>query len=837
MYENFEINSKNKSIIINSIGKTDVIVKSDPQATVSSSVLSFLKIAIDLHKSGMQMYFCAEGHIHLDRFKDILKNTGRESVLSSESNRLSFEDVNTAFNDINWYHETLSNGFVYNEIMVSLITEHQIFERLRLFDKKSKSTSKGITLRELQELKHGDYVIHEDKGVARFEGFKNVNIGGNETECLRLVFDEDDVLYVNLNYIHKIQKYSASEGIIPKLSKLGTGDWLRKKERTKKKLKDIARDLIKLYAERKTQKGFAFSDDNIWQKEFEASFMYEDTIDQVKTTAEVKKDMESETPMDRLVCGDVGFGKTEIAIRAAFKAVQSGKQVAVLVPTTVLAQQHYMSFKDRISKYPVNVDVISRFRTSAQQHEILEKLSHGQIDILIGTHRILSKDINFKDLGLLVIDEEQRFGVGSKEKLRQIKVNIDTLTLTATPIPRTLNFSLMGARDLSIIETPPRNRLPVATEIIEFSMEVIAEAITKEVERGGQVFFVSDRIDDLNKIALDLKMTLPTINFAIAHGQMNPKELEKIMEDFVIQKTDVLITTKIVESGLDIPNANTMIINRAQNFGLAELYQLRGRVGRSNSQAYCFLLVPPNQKLSTTSIKRLQAIEEFTDLGSGFQLAMRDLEIRGAGNLLGGEQSGMIHDIGFELYQKILEEAVHELKVNEFSNIFDEVDTAKSTLIKNDDIAIEIGSDAFLPSSYIKSESERFSLYKRLYAVRDRKELDKLIEELVDRYGKLPIQAEELMFVVKLRMAAVATGFERLIVKQKTLLCELPNQNKQEFYAYAYPLLIDIIHDMNNCKISQMSNKIFLEIPLRSREDAISSIWKIKKSMETLDWE
>jgi transcription-repair coupling factor (superfamily II helicase) len=544
--------------------------------------------------------------------------------------------------------------------------------------------------------------------------------------------------------------------------------------------------------------------------------------------------MESDTPMDRLVCGDVGFGKTEIAIRAAFKAAQTGKQVAILVPTTILAQQHYMTFKDRLHNYPIIVDVISRFRSAAEQKEIVSKTNSGKVDILIGTHRLLSKDIKFNDLGLLVIDEEHRFGVGAKEKLRELKSNIDTLTLTATPIPRTLNFSLMGARDLSVIETPPRNRLPIITEILMWDNEFLRKSINYEIDRGGQVFFVSDRVDDLEKIKIDLNMLLPHLRFGLAHGQMKSSELERTMEKFIEGKFDVLVTTKIVESGLDIPNANTIFINRSHKFGLAELYQLKGRVGRSNTQAYCYLLIPPTKNLSSVSLKRLQAIEEFSDLGSGFQLAMRDLEIRGAGNLLGPEQSGYINEIGFELYHKLLDEAVSELRQNEFADLFKNQITKDSSYLNNDEIQIELANDALLPGTYIESDKERFYYYKRLFDIKENADLLTLIEEINDKFGKAPKEAIELFFAVKLRISSLGTGFTKIEIKNRKLKAEFPEQDNIKFYENAFPYIIDYINTLNGAVLSQDKKKLILEIPLQNKSEAIEIMWRIKKSIELI---
>jgi len=828
-YPDFQLEHKLKEIIINSLQKPDIKVNAKSQINFNSSVKSFSNHVLTEIEKNNDLIIMAEDNNHLDRIRSLFRLS-----LENEFNMMDQEEIDFLVSKISWINQTLSTGFIFDNSL-SLITEHQIFERQRVLDRKKGKKTPGISLKELNELRMGDFVVHDDKGVARFEGFRTINIGGNEQDCIQLAFSDDDLMYVNMNYIHKIQKFSAQEGNVPKLSKLGSTEWVRKKARTKKKIKDIARDLIKLYAERKMQQGFQYPEDTAWQKEFEASFIYDDTIDQAKTTDEVKADMESQNPMDRLVCGDVGFGKTEIAIRAAFKAVQAGKQVAILVPTTVLAQQHYMSFKDRLDRYPVKVDVLSRFKSKKLQTETLKEVRAGLVDILIGTHRILSKDIEFKNLGLLIIDEEQRFGVSAKEKLRKLKTNIDTLTLTATPIPRTLNFSLMGARDLSIIETPPRNRLPIFTEILERDDEKIVEVIDNEIGRNGQVFFVTDRVMDIDKLQMDLKMLMPTYVFGVAHGQMPPKDIEKVMQNFISGKIDVLITTKIVESGLDIPNANTIIINNAQNFGLAELYQLRGRVGRTTIQAYCNLIIPPANKVSKDAIKRLQAIEEFTDLGSGFQLALKDMEIRGAGNLLGGEQSGVIFDIGFDLYQKVLDEAIRELKSDEFGSIFE--NESKLKLIENQEVAVEIDADAILPSDYIQTDTERFAYYKKLHAVRTNKELNDIKSELIDKYGRLPQKAENLLFVIKLRIATITSGFDRVIVKPRKLLIEFPPKTKEQFYQNAFPLIMEYIQEFEIGKLNQYKNKLIWECPISNRSQAVEILHKIKKTVEFVDYD
>jgi len=829
-YENFELEHKLKEIIINSINKSDIKANTKSQINFNSSVKTFSKYVLDEIENNNEVIITAEDKNHLERIRSLFRLS-----LENEFKMMDQDEISFIISKINWVDNTVSNGFIFDDT-ISILTEHQIFERQRILDRKQGKKTPGISLKELNELRMGDFVVHDDKGVARFEGFRTIKMGGSEQDCIQLSFADNDLMYINMNYIHKIQKFSAQEGNIPKLSKLGSTEWIRKKARTKKKIKDIARDLIKLYAERKMQKGFQYPEDTAWQKEFEASFIYDDTKDQARTTDEIKVDMESINPMDRLVCGDVGFGKTEIAIRAAFKAVQAGKQVAILVPTTILAQQHYMSFRDRLDRYPVNIDVLSRFKSKKLQSETLKELRAGLVDIIIGTHRILSKDIEFKNLGLLIIDEEQRFGVAAKEKLRKMKSNIDTLTLTATPIPRTLNFSLMGARDLSVIETPPRNRLPIFTEILERDDDKIVKVIDNELSRNGQVFFVTDKVKEIDRLLRDLQILMPKYIFGVAHGQMPPKDIEKIMQNFISGKIDVLVTTKIVESGLDIPNANTIIINNAQNFGLAELYQLRGRVGRTTIQAYCNLIIPPANKVSKDAIKRLQAIEEFTDLGSGFQLALKDMEIRGAGNLLGGEQSGVIFDIGFELYQKVLDEAVKELKADEFGNIFDE-EGSKLKLIENKEVAVEIDADAILPSEYIHTDTERFAYYKKLHAVRKLKELNEIKDELIDKYGRLPKKAENLLFVIQLRIASITSGFERIIVKPRKLFLEFPNKSKEDFYKNAFPLIMEYIQEIEGGKLNQMKNKLTWECPIKNRSASVEILHKIKKTVEFIDYD
>jgi transcription-repair coupling factor (superfamily II helicase) len=622
----------------------------------------------------------------------------------------------------------------------------------------------ALSLKELNQFIPGDYVVHTDHGVGRFAGLVRIPNGDTTQEVMKIVYQNEDVVFVSIHSLHKVSKYKGKEGEAPRLNKLGTGTWEKLKERTKTKIKDIARDLIKLYSQRREEKGFAFSPDTFLQHELEASFIYEDTPDQSKATQAVKADMESDRPMDRLVCGDVGFGKTEVAIRAAFKAVSDNKQVAVLVPTTVLAYQHFQTFSSRLKDMPCRVEYLSRARTAAQARAVLKDLKEGKVNILIGTHRILGKDVHFNDLGLLIIDEEQKFGVSVKEKLRQLKVNIDTLTMTATPIPRTLQFSLMGARDLSVISTPPPNRYPIQTELHTFNEEVIVDAINFEMSRNGQVFFVNNRISNLPELKALIERNIPDCRVAIGHGQMEPAELEKVILDFVNYDYDVLIATTIIESGIDIPNANTIIINGAQNFGLSDLHQMRGRVGRSNKKAFCYLLAPPLSSLTAEGRRRLQAIENFSDLGSGIHIAMQDLDIRGAGNMLGAEQSGFIADLGYETYQKILTEAVRELKTNEFADLYtDEVKNKGDQYV--DECQVESDLELLLPATYVAGSSERMLLYRELDSLTQDSEVAEFRSRLEDRFGTVPTETEELLRIVPLKRMAAALGAEKVFLK------------------------------------------------------------------------
>jgi transcription-repair coupling factor (superfamily II helicase) len=682
--------------------------------------------------------------------------------------------------------ETLHSGFVYPVAGIALFTEHEIFGRLKRRGLQRKRAFKGFSAKDVQQLQRGNFVVHVDYGVGRFAGLHKIKIRGIEHEVMKVEYAEKDTLYVNLNFVNRVQKYSSQEGHVPTLTKLGSPDWERLKGRARKKIKDIARDLIKLYARRKHEQGFAFAPDTHWQKEMEASFMYEDTPDQATATTDVKKDMESTAPMDRLICGDVGFGKTEVAVRAAFKAVMDGKQVAVLVPTTILAQQHYNTFTDRLARYSVRIEWLSRFKSKKEQSEILDALKERKVDILIGTHRILSKDIHFQDIGLLIIDEEHRFGVAAKEKLRHLRATVDTLTLTATPIPRTLQFSLMGSRDLSIINTPPRNRLPIITEIAAIDWHLIREAILKELHRGGQVYFIHDRVQNMDEMLAILEKHVPEARIHYAHGQMKGHELEKTMLDFLERKHNVLLCTKIIESGIDIPSVNTILIHRADRFGLAELYQLRGRVGRSNVQAYAYLLTPPLTVLPKQTLRRLQAIQEFTELGSGFNLAMRDLEIRGAGNLLGAEQSGMIMEMGFEMYQRIVEEALQELKEEEFRELVAAKESAPGAraggLKLGTESIIETDIEALIPDIYVESDGERLDIYRRLYKASSFEQVNELRQELKDRFGQYPMEVENLFLMVELKILASGLGLSRLELNNREVVMALPPPETASFY-------------------------------------------------------
>ena len=757
---------------------------------VSSSLNDFIQ-------RGYKIYICSDSSKQTDRLKDIFKERG---------DKIEFEPVD----------RTLHEGFVDHTLSMCIFTDHQIFDRFHKYNLRSDKARSGkvaLSLKELNQFEPGDYVVHIDHGIGRFAGLVRIPNGNTTQEVIKLIYQNDDVVFVSIHSLHKISKYKGKEGEPPRISKLGTGAWEKIKERTKTKIKDIARDLIKLYSQRKQEKGFKYSPDSFLQHELEASFLYEDTPDQSKATQEVKADMESDRPMDRLVCGDVGFGKTEVAVRAAFKAVADNKQVAVLVPTTVLAYQHFQTFKKRLEGLPCKVEYLSRARTAKDTSRILKELADGQINILIGTHKIIGKSVKFKDLGLLIIDEEQKFGVSVKEKLRQIKVNVDTLTMTATPIPRTLQFSLMGARDLSVIQTPPPNRYPIQTEVHTFNEEIITEAINFEMSRNGQVFFVNNRIQNLAELKSLIERNIPDCRVCIGHGQMQPEELEKIIFDFVNYDYDVLLATTIIESGIDIPNANTIIINQAQNFGLSDLHQMRGRVGRGNKKAFCYLLAPPLSSLTPEARRRLQAIENFSDLGSGIHIAMQDLDIRGAGNMLGAEQSGFIADLGYETYQKILAEAVTELKNDEFSELYaDEVKAGDEVLSGEgfvDECTVESDLELLFPNEYIPSSSERMLLYREL----DKLELDNDVEafksRLIDRFGAIPPEGEELIRIVPLRRIAKRLGIEKIFLKSgRMTLFFVSNPDSPYYQSEAFGKMIGYMSRYpRQCNLREQNGK------------------------------
>ena len=757
---------------------------------VSSTLTDYLQ-------RGYRLYICSDSMKQTDRLRDIFKERG---------DKITFEAVD----------RTLHEGFIDHALKCCIFTDHQIFDRFHKYNLRSDKARSGkvaLSLKELSQFEPGDYVVHIDHGIGKFAGLVRIPNGNTTQEVIKLVYQNDDVVFVSIHSLHKISKYKGKEGEQPRISKLGTGAWEKMKERTKTKIKDIARDLIKLYSRRKQEKGFKYSPDSFLQHELEASFLYEDTPDQLKATQEVKADMESDRPMDRLVCGDVGFGKTEVAVRAAFKAVTDNKQVAVLVPTTVLAFQHFQTFSKRLEGMPCKVEYLSRARSAKDTSRILKELAEGKVDILIGTHKIIGKSVKFKDLGLLIIDEEQKFGVSVKEKLRQLKVNVDTLTMTATPIPRTLQFSLMGARDLSVIQTPPPNRYPIQTEVHTFNEEIIADAINFEMSRNGQVFFVNNRIQNLAELKTMIERNIPDCRVCVGHGQMKPEDLEKIIFDFVNYDYDVLLATTIIESGIDIPNANTIIINQAQNFGLSDLHQMRGRVGRSNKKAFCYLLAPPLSTLSPEAKRRLQAIENFSDLGSGIHIAMQDLDIRGAGNMLGAEQSGFIADLGYETYQKILSEAVTELKNDEFADLYaDEIKAGEEKLSGEgfvDECSVESDLELLFPNEYIPSSSERMLLYREL----DKLELDKDVEafraRLLDRFGKIPPEGEELIRIVPLRRMAKRMGIEKVFLKAgRMTLYFVSNLESPYYQSEAFGKVINYMaQNPRECNLREQNGK------------------------------
>ena len=781
---------------------------------------------------GYKLYILADSEKQTARLRDIFnsKEINSEAETTSVADSIPFIPVN----------RTIHEGFVDNDLKVCFFTDHQIFDRFHKYSLKSDKARQGkmaLTMKELQEMEPGDFLVHVDFGIGKFAGLVRVPAGESYQEMIRLVYQHNDIVDVSIHSLYKISKYRRADSgdAAPRLSVLGSGAWDRLKEKAKKRIKDIARDLIKLYAKRRHEKGYSFSPDSYMQHELEASFLYEDTPDQLKATQDLKQDMESSRPMDRLVCGDVGFGKTEVAVRAAFKAATDGKQVAVLVPTTVLAFQHYQTFKKRLKDMPVTVDYLSRARTAKQTKQVLADLAEGKIDILVGTHKLISKNVKWKDIGLLIIDEEQKFGVSTKEKLRQLKSNIDTLTMSATPIPRTLQFSLMGARDMSIMRTPPPNRYPIQTEIATFSADVIADAINFEMSRNGQVFFVNDRIANLPELASLIKKNVPDCRVAIGHGQMKPEELEEIIIGFMNHDYDVLLSTTIVENGIDISNANTIIINDAHKFGLSDLHQMRGRVGRSNKKAFCYLLAPPLAALNPDARRRLEALETFSDLGSGFSLAMQDLDIRGAGNLLGAEQSGFMEDLGYETYQKILNQAVTELKNDEFQDLYTE-EMAEGKQLSGDDFvddcAVESDLEMYFPDTYVPGSSERMLLYRELDNIENDVQLDAYRKRLEDRFGPIPRQGIELMQVVSLRRLGKHLGCEKLILKQSTLQMQfVSNLNSAYYKSNAFGKCIDYIAaNPRRCNIKEKNGKRSMVVSnVKTVGDAVFVLREIDK--------
>lgn len=781
---------------------------------------------------GYKLYILADSEKQTARLRDIFnsKEIDSKAETTSVADSIPFIPVN----------RTIHEGFVDNDLKVCFFTDHQIFDRFHKYSLKSDKARQGkmaLTMKELQEMEPGDFLVHVDFGIGKFAGLVRVPAGESYQEMIRLVYQHNDIVDVSIHSLYKISKYRRADSgdAAPRLSVLGSGAWDRLKEKAKKRIKDIARDLIKLYAKRRHEKGYSFSPDSYMQHELEASFLYEDTPDQLKATQDLKQDMESSRPMDRLVCGDVGFGKTEVAVRAAFKAATDGKQVAVLVPTTVLAFQHYQTFKKRLKDMPVTVDYLSRARTAKQTKQVLANLAEGKIDILVGTHKLISKNVKWKDIGLLIIDEEQKFGVSTKEKLRQLKSNIDTLTMSATPIPRTLQFSLMGARDMSIMRTPPPNRYPIQTEIATFSADVIADAINFEMSRNGQVFFVNDRIANLPELASLIKKNVPDCRVAIGHGQMKPEELEEIIIGFMNHDYDVLLSTTIVENGIDISNANTIIINDAHKFGLSDLHQMRGRVGRSNKKAFCYLLAPPLAALNPDARRRLEALETFSDLGSGFSLAMQDLDIRGAGNLLGAEQSGFMEDLGYETYQKILNQAVTELKNDEFQDLYTE-EMAEGKQLSGDDFvddcAVESDLEMYFPDTYVPGSSERMLLYRELDNIENDVQLDAYRKRLEDRFGPIPRQGIELMQVVSLRRLGKHLGCEKLILKQSTLQMQfVSNLNSAYYKSNAFGKCIDYIAaNPRRCNIKEKNGKRSMVVSnVKTVGDAVFVLREIDK--------
>ncbi|NNC94448.1 MAG: transcription-repair coupling factor [Chitinophagales bacterium] len=820
---------QNSDDVLNNLNALPVI-ECGNTAVISKEVVNF--------NTKPQPSFNKQFDLLIENIKELESNNFKCLIFSDNPRQIErfyniFEDLKAGVEFYPFYH-AIHQGYIDEDLKLACYTDHQIFNRYHKYKlKQGFSRDQALLKKQLSELSPGDFVTHIDHGVGVFSGLEKIEVNGHVQESVRIKYADNDLLYVSIQSLHKISKYSGKEGNTPRINKLGSDSWNKLKKRTKRKIKDIAEDLIKLYAKRKAQKGFAFNKDTYLQTELEASFVYEDTPDQNKATKEIKKDMEDETPMDRLVCGDVGFGKTELAIRAAFKAVADSKQVALLVPTTILAMQHYRTFQERLEDFPCDVAFVNRFKSAKQKTEILKQLKEGKLDIIIGTHALAGKKVEFKDLGLLIIDEEQKFGVSVKDKLKEMKVNVDTLTLTATPIPRTLQFSMMGARDMSILRTPPPNRQSIQTEVHTFDPEVIKESIEYEVYRGGQVFFVHNRIKDIVEVKAMLQKIIPNIDVAVAHGQMDGKELEKIMLAFINREYDVLLCTSIIESGLDIPNANTIIINNAHMFGLSDLHQLRGRVGRSNKKAFCYLFRPPVSTLTREARQRLKTIEEFADLGSGINIAMRDLDIRGAGNLLGAEQSGFISEIGFDMYHKILDEALRELKETEFKDLYAIELNENRQFIQ--DCQIETDLDMLIPDAYVTNINERLSLYTELNNIKNEEELDDFRSNLVDRFGPLPIEVFELFNAIRLKWLALKIGFDRILFKNNILKCFFVDNKESPYYESKIfgEVLTYIQTHPEDFSLKQTPKHLILTIePVETMEIADEKLERIQKYVE-----
>ena len=829
------------------INDKDFTLNLENYKVVEMGTQSYFKDATAIHFELLpQPSFNKNFNLLIDDLGENQKNNFQNYIFSNQPKQIErlyqiFEDIggDVAFTPIS---TALHEGFICKTLKIICYTDHQLFERYHRFRLKEgfRKAKQALTLKEIYNLQKGDYVTHIDHGVGQFSGLETIDVNNKKQEAIRLIYKDGDVLYVGIHSLHRISKFTGKEGSVPKMNKLGTQSWNTLKTKTKKKIKELAFDLIKLYAKRKNQPGYSFAEDTYLQNELEASFIFEDTPDQFKATQDVKKDMESKTPMDRLICGDVGFGKTEVAIRAAFKAVADSKQVAVLVPTTILSLQHYRSFKERLSEFPCNIDYINRFKSAKETTKTIEKLKSGKIDILIGTHAIVSDRIKFKDLGLMIIDEEQKFGVAVKDKLKTMRTSVDTLTLTATPIPRTLQFSLMGARDLSIINTPPPNRQPVLTEIISLNEETIRDAISYEVSRGGQVFFVNNRIANIQEIAGMIQRLCPGVRVGIGHGQMDGKVLEQNMLNFIKGAYDVLIATTIIESGIDISNANTIIINNANNFGLSDLHQLRGRVGRSNKKAFCYLIAPKFSLLSSEARKRLEALVQFTDLGSGFNIAMKDLDIRGAGNMLGGEQSGFISEIGFEMYQKILNEAMKELRDDEFKDLFNERTTDQMGSYSEDCI-FETDYEVRIPDYYVNDVTERLSLYQELDHIESMEKLLEFEARMKDRFGTIPKEVKELFFSFELRWLAQKLGLERLVIKSEKMVGWFIADPKSSFYQTDVfsELLKKIMNMGQGYRLIQKQDKLRLVVEpisnIREAYQKLNALYEEKEAIESTD--